>query len=117
MPVLVEDESGELAAVVGTRGGHFQPQINAQNLMRVLDQGMEPEDALAAPRWLVEGDRVLAETGVPTDVTDALGSSGLQVEQLGEDNGTAGHSSVIMCGRSGFRAAADPRSDGAAAAG
>lgn len=116
MPALVE-RRGALAAAIGTMGGEAQPQINAANLIRVFDLGMSPGEALAAPRWLAEGRRVSAESGVPAAVTGALSEDGFDVHPLGALDESAGHSNFIQASADGiFHAAADPRADGSPAA-
>ena len=54
MPVAVHRD-GALAALAGTRGGHGQPQIDLMTLVRAFDLGLDPSEAVAAPRWLVGG--------------------------------------------------------------
>ena len=44
---------GSLYAVVGVMGGFMQPQGHMQVIRNLLDFGMNPQDALDAPRWLV----------------------------------------------------------------
>ena len=54
-PTLWTTDDGRLAAVIGTRGGQYQPQILAQVIADLFFAGMPPLDAQAAPRWLVDG--------------------------------------------------------------
>ncbi len=42
---------GEPYLALGTMGGDSQPQIHAQLLTNILDFGMNPQQAIAAPRW------------------------------------------------------------------
>lgn len=118
MPVMLERGS-VLEVVTGTMGGEAQPQINAQNLMRVLDMGKPPQEALSAARWVVEGRVATLEEGVPASVEEALAlaGAGLTIEHTERHSGDLGHSNLIACGSAGFAAASDPRSDGSAAAG
>lgn len=116
MPVMVEGGTA-LEFVTGTMGGEAQPQINAQNLMHVLDMGRPPQDALAAARWTVRGSVATLEEGVPASVGQTLAGAGLTIERTERHSGDLGHSNIIACGPAGFAAASDPRSDGSAAAG
>jgi gamma-glutamyltranspeptidase len=123
MPVLVHRD-GILAAAAGTRGGGAQPQINFQNIVRVFDLGMDPEAALAAPRWLMggmdlrPGRSVDLEARVPAWVRDALERSGFALTVLEDMDEGVGHAQFIRVGADGtLIAATDPRADGEARAG
>jgi gamma-glutamyltranspeptidase len=121
MPVVVH-RGGRLAAVTGTMGGRAQPQIHAQVLMRLLDGGLDPALAVDAPRWTVGAQ----DEGAPrhplfiearaSHVIDALKATGRDVRVLPPRSDEAGHYQAITITRDGFSVAADPRSDGAAAA-
>jgi gamma-glutamyltranspeptidase/glutathione hydrolase len=122
-PALVARE-GRLAAALGTRGGGGQPQILAHLLARVVDLGMDPAEALAAPRWLVHGmdvgrtDRYLqAESDAPPAALAALEAAGFDLVRLPPRSEDVGHAHLVLATPGGFVAAADPRSDGAASAG
>jgi gamma-glutamyltranspeptidase/glutathione hydrolase len=124
MPVLVQRD-GRPFMTTGTMGGYGQPQINALNLLGALDLGMDPLDALAAPRWLVDGmdqERdgrpfVRAEPEVPEAVRATLREAGFGVESVEEHERALGHSHMIRRGGRGLEAASDPRADGGALAG
>jgi gamma-glutamyltranspeptidase/glutathione hydrolase len=120
MPVLVHRD-GRLAAVTGSMGGAQQPQINALNLIRALDLGMAPHDAVAAPRWTVwetdEGPLVWAEGLVPAETTDRLETAGFRVDRLDDVDGAVGHAHLIVTTADGsFLVGSDPRADGGALA-
>jgi gamma-glutamyltranspeptidase / glutathione hydrolase len=52
IPALVTRESDQsLHSVLGVMGGFMQPQGHVQVLRNMLDFGMNPQDALDAPRW------------------------------------------------------------------
>jgi gamma-glutamyltranspeptidase/glutathione hydrolase len=124
MPVMVHRD-GRLAAVAGTMGGYAQPQINTMTLVRSFDLGMHPADAVAAPRWLVSGMDLpsdppawaIVEPGVPASARDSLADSGFGLDDLEAPSASVGHAHLLLAGRDGLRAGADPRSDGSALAG
>jgi oxamate amidohydrolase len=123
MPVLVHRD-GAVVAATGTMGGGGQPQINFQNLVRAFDLGMDPETALASPRWLMggmdlyPGRSVELEARVPSWVRRVFERSGFALTVLDDLDEGAGHAQLIRVGGDGtLVAATDPRSDGAAWAG
>jgi gamma-glutamyltranspeptidase len=103
-------------------GGHGQPQINATNLIRIAELGLEPAAAVAAPRWLVGGldegdDWVLAEEDVPRRVRDDLDAAGLPAVTIPHHSGDVGHAQAIRVLADGsFEVGSDPRADGGALA-
>jgi gamma-glutamyltranspeptidase/glutathione hydrolase len=110
MPVLVSRDE-RLAAVTGTMGGGAQPQINAATICRIFDLDLSPAEALDAPRFLV------GESRVPADVRDRLARAGYRITMLEDRDEGVGHAKAIRVGDDGsLAAAADPRSDGGAAA-
>ena len=119
MPVLVHRE-GRLVAVTGTMGGSAQPQINAQNLIRAFDLGMDPDEAVAAPRWTVWDDEppvASVEGRVPQAAAQQLQDAGFRVDDLEDVDGAVGHSHMIVRRPEGmFRVGSDPRADGGALA-
>jgi gamma-glutamyltranspeptidase/glutathione hydrolase len=122
MPVVVARD-GRPVAVTGTRGGHGQPQIDLMTLVRSFDLHLDPEDALAAPRWLVGGmdpltgpPWVLLEEDLPEAGRTSLAAAGYRLEPLPPQDRSVGHAMLIRVGPDGFLAASDPRSDAGASA-
>ena len=80
---------GALRFVGGTPGGDSQPQWNAQVLSRVIDHGMNVQEAADAPRWVhfpgtdpASIDREMElrmEDGFDDDVGEGLGARGHNV--------------------------------------
>jgi gamma-glutamyltranspeptidase/glutathione hydrolase len=123
LPAVLTGSDG-LAGVAGTMGGYQQAQIDAVTIARTFARGMEPGDAVAAPRWIVDdvpADRsvpaVFAEADVPDTVIASIEAAGFAVETVGVHDETVGHAHVIRAGAGGLAAGSDPRADGGALAG
>jgi gamma-glutamyltranspeptidase / glutathione hydrolase len=119
---LVRD--GALYAVGGTEGGDQQPQWNAQVICNLVDFGMDPQAALAAPRWYSFPGTDPANTGRPVElrlesrfppgVAESLARRGHQVVDIGPW-GTAGAYQLIVRRPDGvLLGATDPRTGGIA---
>jgi gamma-glutamyltranspeptidase/glutathione hydrolase len=95
---------GEPALIFGTMGGETQVQIHLQLLTRIFVAGEDVGDAIAAPRWVIRGGKLLTEAGLPD-----LGADPVPAPEL------AGHAHAIhIRAPREIAAAFDPRSDGAA---
>jgi gamma-glutamyltranspeptidase / glutathione hydrolase len=75
VPLLVVDDDG-LVAAGGAAGGSRIPSAMLQVLLAVLDDGVEPQAAIDAPRWHPLDDRVHHEPGVAREILDALAAAG-----------------------------------------
>jgi gamma-glutamyltranspeptidase len=119
MPLLVAGDGG-VAWTAGTMGGRAQAQIHAQLLLR-RRAGDSAAVAVAAPRFVV-GDLEAggADTAVEEDDQPALkafAAAGVATAPVPRWSEETGHAHAIArLADGGFEAAADPRSDGAAAA-
>jgi gamma-glutamyltranspeptidase/glutathione hydrolase len=123
MPVAVH-RAGSLVGLAGTRGGHGQPQIDLMTLVRAFDLGLDPGDAVAAPRWLVGGMSPLrgddpwieAEGAVPQAVRASFVAEGFRVRTLDDVDAGVGHAMLLRVDEGTFVAGSDPRADGGARA-
>jgi gamma-glutamyltranspeptidase len=122
MPVAVHRE-GALVGLAGTRGGHGQPQIDLMTLVRAFDLGLEPSEAVAAPRWLVGGMSPLrgdpwveAEGLVPETVRASFVIEGFRVRELDDVDRAVGHAMLLRIDGAAFLAGSDPRADAGARA-
>lgn len=122
MPVAVH-RSGDLVALAGTRGGHGQPQIDLMSLVRAFDLGLDPDEAVARPRWLVGGMSPLrgepwieSEAAVPDAVRTSFERSGFRVETLAKIDRAVGHAQLLRIEGATLIAGSDPRADGGALA-
>jgi gamma-glutamyltranspeptidase/glutathione hydrolase len=106
---------GSPALVLGTRGGHQQPQYLAQMVARLLIGGMGVREAQAAPRWHADGidplgSAIAIEVGMPEGVMVGLVERGHTVDRRPDAPAGWGPISIVTIDETGTRrAAADPR--------
>lgn len=140
MPGMVL-RAGRPYMAIGTMGGDAQPPIHVQLLTAMLDFGLNPQQAIAAPRWhsgraylddraeslpgqrgpdehldanIVE--RVDLEDRFPPHVVEQLAGLGHHTHLLGPWEDAMGHAQAIVIHSEDqiFAGAADPRCDGLA---
>mgnify|MGYP003347899375 CR=1 FL=1 len=121
-PALAVLDSGR-TMVYGTMGGDGQPQTQAAIFSRVVHYGLDPQDAISRPRWLLgrtwgqTSDTLKLESRFPDAVTDELRRRGHDVEIIGALDETVGHAGCIVREANGIlKGGWDPRSDGAVVA-
>jgi gamma-glutamyltranspeptidase/glutathione hydrolase len=104
---------GEQVGPFGVMGGHMQAQGHLQLLVRTLDEGLDPQAALDAPRWYWHtGARVHAEPELGAAVLDDLRGRGHEVT-VGD--AFFGHGQAIWrLPEGGYLAGSEPRADGCA---
>jgi oxamate amidohydrolase len=109
--------------VYGTMGGDGQPQTQSAVFTRIAMFGMDPQQAVSAPRWLLgrtwgqSSDTLKLESRFSTGVVADLARRGHEMEVLAEFDETMGHAGAIVRHPNGvLEGGADPRSDGAVAA-
>lgn len=113
--------AGAPALVYGTQGADGQPQTLALLLARLIDCGLHPEAALAAPRFLLgrtfsdARDALKLEASVGETTFADLARRGHEVSALEDLSPLAGQAGVIAVDDAGdVTGAHDPRSDGCA---
>lgn len=112
IPALAGRRGSPLAAF-GTMGGEGQPQIQVQLAVNLFDHGMEPVEAVSAPRVRVSpaGNTLWVEADYPGAAE--LRRADTSVELLPPRDSRLGHAqALVMAGPAGWRAGADPRADG-----
>ncbi len=78
-------EGGRLLGPFGVMGGPMQPQGHMQVVLRLVDHGDDPQAALDAPRWRVDGGLdVQLEPGL-WDAVDHLANLGHRVRRADVD--------------------------------
>ncbi|MBO9713221.1 gamma-glutamyltransferase family protein [Sphingomonas sp.] len=120
-PALAEFTDGRIMAY-GTMGGEGQPQTQAAIFTRYAHHGVELQDAITRPRWLL--GRTWGEASVtlkiedrfPPPLIEQLRAAGHDVEVVGGFSQMMGHAGAIVLHPDGsYEGATDPRSDGAVA--
>jgi gamma-glutamyltranspeptidase/glutathione hydrolase len=104
---------GEPVGPFGVMGGHMQPQGHVQVMVRTLDEGLDPQAALDAPRWYWHsGRRVHAEPELGEAVLAGLRARGHEVV-AGEAFFGYGQA-IWRQPEGGYVAGSEPRADGCA---
>ncbi|GBD84945.1 putative gamma-glutamyltransferase YwrD [bacterium BMS3Abin02] len=108
--------NGRLDTVLGTRGGHYQPQLLLQMASALFHTQMDPERAQENPRWILNdpapGTSSLLETeGRMSDaLIGELERRGHTIDRAADYERGWGPVSIIQVAEDGLRtAAADPR--------
>ena len=120
-PALARLSDGR-TLVYGNMGGDGQPQSQSAVFNRIAFFGMNPQEAITAPRWLLgrtwgqTSDSLKLEARFPDETVAALRAMGHEVDVLESMDETMGHAGAIIRHPNGLlEGASDPRSDGAAA--
>jgi len=116
-------KNGKPYLVYGTMGGEGQPQTQAAIVTRVVDFGLSPHDAVAAPRWLfgrtwgAAANNLRLEGRFSNAVVAELERLGHEVARVPDFSDVMGHAGAILCREHDgmLFGATDPRSDGLAA--
>ncbi|MFM2031694.1 MAG: hypothetical protein RLZZ297_459 [Chloroflexota bacterium] len=114
IPCMVT-KNDALYASFGVMGGFMQPQGHAQMLVNMLDYGMNPQEALDAPRYELlepyEGKKTLA---LEHDAATQAALAALGHEIVPAEVGGFGGGQIIVVEDGVAYAGSDPRKDGAA---
>jgi gamma-glutamyltranspeptidase / glutathione hydrolase len=114
VPTMVLDAGGSPEMVVGAPGGTRIVNGVLSTLLNLIDHGMTPLEAVAAPRVDFQGETVQAEQRIPGDVLDELTARGFSVDRRPVSYDTYfSRVQVIRVGAGGaLTGASDPRGDG-----
>ncbi len=106
---------GEPVMAFGVMGGFMQPQGHVQVMVRLADYGQNPQAALDAPRWRVDGAmKVVVEPGLDAGVYQALRDRGHEVAIAPARTVAHGGGQAVYRLADGYLGASDPRRDGQA---
>jgi gamma-glutamyltranspeptidase/glutathione hydrolase len=113
IPGFVTRDGAPLAAF-GLMGGNMQAQGHVQMVLRMFEQGLNPQAASDAPRWYLHEDfRVALEPGFEPGVVEELRRRGHEVEVDSSDLRFGG-AQIVLRTEDGYCAASDHRKDGQA---
>ncbi len=109
-------KNGKAIGPFGVMGGFMQPQGHVQVIMNTLEFGMNPQEALDAPRWQwIKDNEIQVETGFSESVIDSLRQRGHIITVM-QDSMTFGRGQIIWRRDDGtLIAGSEPRTDGLAA--
>lgn len=119
--MLLKD--GTPCLVYGSQGGEVQPQAQTALITRIVDFGLDVQDALDAPRllygrsWGDDSNRLLLESRAPKSVFEGLHALGHPVEAVDWPYSRMGTAQAIRLkgnGREFFEGGADIRGEGIA---
>ncbi|SPH24136.1 Putative gamma-glutamyltransferase YwrD [Defluviimonas aquaemixtae] len=105
--------AGALVMPFGVMGGAYQPAGHAHVVSNLLDFGMDPQEALDAPRCFPDAGAVRLERGYPEATRARLAALGHRVETPNKPLG-GGQAILIDHDRGVLWGASDPRKDGCA---
>jgi gamma-glutamyltranspeptidase len=114
-------KDGKPHLLYGTQGADGQPQTLSVVLSLLLDHGYTPEQALAAPRFLLgktfsdSRDTLKVEGDIAAGTVEGLAALGHPISPIAVKSPLAGQAGVIRVdGNGDIDGAHDPRSDGVA---
>ena len=123
-PVIVTKD-GKPVLTCGTPGADTQVQTNLQLVTHMLDFGMTPQEAVAAPRWRslqnpmestiphVCSNNLQLEDRLPSEVQQELARRGHELEMVGDWGGPGSAQAIMVHPESGaLIGGSDPRRDG-----
>jgi gamma-glutamyltranspeptidase/glutathione hydrolase len=106
-------KDGAPVAAFGVMGGVMQPQGHVQVGMRMFAKGLNPQAAVDAPRWRVEGGTVFIEAAWDQDFRDRLAARG-HAWEVGPSLPFGASQVIWRLPSGGYLAASESRRDGQA---
>ena len=113
--------NGKPKLIYGTMGGEGQPQTQAMLVTRIVDYGMNVQQAIEAPRflygrtWGADSNTLKLESRINGNAMNHLLSRGHEIEVLEPFTEVMGHAGAIWIAENGVKfGGADPRGDGIA---
>lgn len=104
---------GRIAMPFGVMGGQYQAAGHVRLVSNIVDYGLDPQQAIDAPRSFVEDGAVVLERGYDEAVIGPLEAKGHAVRRRSEPLGGA-QAIMIHHDRGVLEGASDPRKDGIA---
>jgi gamma-glutamyltranspeptidase/glutathione hydrolase len=112
IPAMLRAE-GRFLMPFGVMGGGYQPQGHVRLISNLIDFGMDPQEAIDAPRSFADAGMAWLETGYPEKVAEGLAARGHAVRRRAMPLG--GAQAIAIDAETGvLTGASDPRKDGCA---
>jgi gamma-glutamyltranspeptidase/glutathione hydrolase len=106
---------GKPYAALGLKGGHVQPQAQAQIICNLLDFGMTVQEAISAARFNhIDAEKVALEPEFSQAVRDPLSRLGHRIVGGTRESFGGAHAIVIDRDSGAFVGGSDPRKGGCA---
>jgi len=109
------------AHAMATMGGNGQAQFHLQILTNLLDYGLDPQEAIERPRFLLgpfypedTPDTIHLESRLPRAVVSGLARKGHAIRPAPEFFTRTGHAHAVSFRDGTLLGGADPRGDGVA---
>ena len=110
-------KDGRPVGPFGVMGAFMQPHGHVQVVTNLIDYAMNPQEALDAPRWQwVSGRKVLLERAVPEPVARELPARRHEIEIMDDTTSFGRGEIIVQTPYNSLAGAAEPRTDGCAAA-
>jgi len=89
-------KGGKAVGPFGVMGGYMQPQGHTQVITNLIDFGLNPQQALSAPRWQwMRGNNFIVESGFNAEIARALIRRGHDVS-VSLETGVFGRGQIIF---------------------
>ncbi|MCF4151087.1 gamma-glutamyltransferase family protein [Dethiosulfovibrio sp. F2B] len=109
-------KGGEPLGPFGVMGGYMQPQGHLQVITNLVRRGMNPQEALDAPRWQWTGGLdVSVEQSFPSDMARALSRMGHHITVVLEPDSFGRGQIILKTDKGSLVGATEPRADGTVA--
>ncbi|PRY92761.1 gamma-glutamyltransferase 2 [Hasllibacter halocynthiae] len=103
---------GRVEMPFGVMGGQYQAAGHVRFASNLLDFGMDPQEAIDAPRAFATGGGLQLERGYPPKVRDALAALGHRIDE--PPTAIGGAQAIVIEANGTLTGASDPRKDGCA---
>ncbi len=114
MPGMIVRE-GKPYAALGLKGGHVQPQVQAQIISNLVDLRMTVQQSISAPRFNhIDGAKVGLERGIAASTVEELKRRGHEIVSGSAESFGGAHAIAIDRESGAFVGGADPRKSGCA---
>ncbi len=113
IPGFLTDKKGKPLGPFGVMGDYMQPQGHLQVITNLVDRGMNPQEALDAPRWQWTGGlKISVEQSFPPDIAKTLSRMGHEITVLLEPDSFGRGQIILRTDAGSLVGATEPRADG-----